>query len=103
MNDALQGKKTVPICDGVVDEKAMDREILTREELVGVLHKQNIRGLGDVKECSLEPGGTFYIESKEDSFPRARHEEILKKIDELMKEVQLLKQAGAAEANAQKA
>ncbi|MGI4756803.1 MAG: DUF421 domain-containing protein [Janthinobacterium lividum] len=103
LNDVLQGKETVLICDGVVDQKAMDREILTREELVGVLHKQNIRGLGDVKECTLEPGGTFYVESKEDSFPRARHEEILKKIDELMREVQQLKQTDAERTKALKA
>lgn len=103
LNDFLQGKNTVLVSDGVVDQKAMDREILTREELRGVLHKQNIRGLGDVKQCTLEPGGTFFVESKEDSFPRARHEEILEKIDALMKEVQLLKQAGANEANASKA
>ncbi len=98
LNDALQGKETVLIRNGVIDQKAMDREILTQEELVGVLHKQNIRGLGDVKECTLEPGGTFYVDSKEDSFPRARHEELLAKIDALMQEVQKLKQADADQA-----
>lgn len=87
LNDFLQGKKTVLISNGVVDEKAMFREILTREELISVLHKQNLRGLGDVKECTLEPGGTFSVESMEDSFPRARHQEILQKIDALMQEV----------------
>ena len=92
LNDALQGKEAVLIRDGEVDQAAMRREILTREELVGVLHKQNIRGLGDVKECTLEPGGTFYVESMEDSFPRARHEQLLAKMEELMKEVQQLKQ-----------
>ncbi len=95
LNEALQGSETVLVRDGEVDQKAMDSEIMTREELIGVLHKQNIRGLGDVKECTLEPGGTFYVESMEDSFPRTRHEEILNKIDELMKEVQKLKQADA--------
>jgi uncharacterized membrane protein YcaP (DUF421 family) len=93
LNNLLQGKETVLISNGKLDEAAMKREILTREELIEVLHKQGIRGLGDVKECTLEPSGTFYVESMQDSFPRSRHEEILHKIDELMKEVQALKAA----------
>jgi uncharacterized membrane protein YcaP (DUF421 family) len=96
LNDLLEGKETVLIRDGVLDEKAMRDEILTREELVGVLHKQGIRGLGDVEEATLEPSGTFYVEAKKDSFPRTRHEEILSKIDELMQEVKKLQQADAA-------
>lgn len=93
LNDAIQGKATVLVRDGKVDKEAMQREILTREELVEVLHKQGVRGLGDVKQCTLEPSGTFYVESKEDSFPRARHEELLRKIDELMAEVRAMKAA----------
>jgi uncharacterized membrane protein YcaP (DUF421 family) len=91
LNRLLQGTETVLICDGIVDEKAMKDQILTREELVEVLHKQGIRGLGDVKECTLEPGGTFYVQGTEDSFPRSRHEEVLQKLDALMEEVRLLK------------
>ena len=93
LNDAIQGKSDVLVRDGVVDEEAMRREILTREELVEVLHKQGVRGLGDVKQLTLEPSGTFFVESKEDSFPRARHEELLRKIDALMEEVKALKAA----------
>jgi uncharacterized membrane protein YcaP (DUF421 family) len=78
-----------------VDEKAMKEQILTKEELVEVLHKQGIRGLSDVKEATLEPSGTFYVEAMKDSFPRSRHEELLKKMDELMAEVHALKAAQA--------
>ena len=46
-----------------------------------------------MKKCTLEPGGTFYIESTEDSFPRTRHEQILSKLEDLMQEVQQLKAA----------
>jgi uncharacterized membrane protein YcaP (DUF421 family) len=73
MNDALQGKSTVLVRDGKVDKDAMRREILTREELVEVLHKQGIRGLGDVKQLTLEPGGTFFVESREESSRRSTH------------------------------
>ncbi len=91
LNRLLQGTPTVLVRDGVVDKKAMKEQILTREELVEVLHKQGVRGLRDVKQCTLEPGGTFYVESPEDSFPRARHEEVLKRLDELSAELRALK------------
>lgn len=95
LNTLLQGTQTVLVRNGKVDEKAMEEQTLTREELIQVLHKQGARGLADVKECTLEPGGTFFVESMKDSFPRTRHEELLTRMDELMKEVQLLKAAAA--------
>lgn len=93
LNRALQGSSRTLIRNGKVDEKAMRDEILTHEELVEVLHKQSVRGFADVKECTLEPGGTFYVETREESFPSTRHQEILRRLDALMEEVKTLKQA----------
>ncbi len=93
LNQVLQGTETVLVRDGMVDEAAMRREMLTREELIGVLHKQNVRGLSDIKECTLEPNGTFFIVSPEDSFPRTRHDEVMARLDEVMKEIQQMKTA----------
>jgi uncharacterized membrane protein YcaP (DUF421 family) len=92
LNSAFQGQRTVFIRNGQVDEDAMRKEILTHAELLEVLHKQGVRGYNDVKECALEPGGTFYVEMQKDSFPSSRHHEILKKLDALMKEVKALQQ-----------
>ena len=63
-----------------MDKRAMRREMLTREELIQVIHRQNITGLGDVKLCVLEPNGTFYVESTADSVPRQRHDEVQREI-----------------------
>lgn len=87
---ALQGAETVLIRDGVMDETAMRKEMLTQEELVQVIHRQNITGLKDVKLCVLEPNGTFYVEGMADSLPRARHEELLAQIEELRREMRAL-------------
>lgn len=51
LNDLLQGRATVLVRDGVVDQRAMNREILTREELVGVLHKTT----DEVVMCHASP------------------------------------------------
>ncbi len=90
---ALQGSQTTLIKDGEVDAAAMKREMLTREELVQVVHRQNITGVADVKLCVLEPNGTFYVESTTDSMPRKRHDELLEKIEALTREVQALRSA----------
>ena len=58
-----------------------------------MIHKQNVRGLGDVKLCALEPRGTFYVESTPDSLPRTRHEELLAHLSTLTREVEALRQA----------
>ena len=96
LDRALQGGQTTLVRDGQVDEAAMRREMLTREELIQVIHRQNITGLGDVRLCVLEPNGTFYVESTPDSVPRQRHEELLKQMEALTREVQALKEARQA-------
>lgn len=94
LDRALQGRLAVLVRDGQVDAAAMQKELLTREELVQVIHRQNITGLADVKLCTLEPNGTFYVESAPDSVPRVRHEELMEKIDALTRAVQALQEAG---------
>ena len=87
LDRALQGTQTVLVRDGVADTAAMKREQLTREELVQVIHRQNITGLADVKQCVLEPNGTFYVEAAQDSVPRSRHEELMARLEALTNEV----------------
>ena len=91
LDRALQGTQAVLVRDGVVDAVALKREMLTREELVQVIHRQNITGLQDVKLCVLEPNGTFYVEAEADSTPRTRHEELLERLEALSREVAALR------------
>jgi uncharacterized membrane protein YcaP (DUF421 family) len=67
INDALQGTETVLIRHGVVDEAALNREVLTREELLSVLHKQNVDNFSEVEKCVLQPNGSFYVETQKPS------------------------------------
>jgi uncharacterized membrane protein YcaP (DUF421 family) len=96
LDRALQGSETVLVKDGVIDTEAMKQELLTREELVQVIHRQNITGLADVRLCVLEPNGTFYVESTTDSIPRQRHEELMQRLDEMQQELAALRSASSA-------
>ncbi len=96
LNRALEGKAAVLIRDGHIDRKALEREALTREELVEVVHRQGFEHVHDVQRCELEPNGTFYIEARDPSIADKRHEELLAKIETLVQQVNALRATGQA-------
>jgi uncharacterized membrane protein YcaP (DUF421 family) len=88
---ALEGRATTLIRNGQIDLKAMNREMLSREELLSVVHRQGFEDFHQVRSCQLEPNGTFYIEAYEPSVDDKRHGELLERIDALAREVAALK------------
>ena len=88
---ALEGQSTILIRNGQLDPKAMSREMLSREELLSVVHRQGFEGFHQVRKCELEPNGTFYVEAFEPSADDKRHTELLARIDELAREVAALR------------
>jgi uncharacterized membrane protein YcaP (DUF421 family) len=96
LNRALEGKATVLIRDGHVDRKALEREALTREELVEVVHRQGFEHIHEVHRCELEPNGTFYIEAHDPSLADKRHEELMAKVETLLQQVKMLQGSGNA-------
>ena len=91
LNRALQGRSAVLIRDGHIDRKALEREALTREELIEVVHRQGFEHVHDVQRCELEPNGTFYVEARDPSIADRRHAELLERLDSLAKEMAILK------------
>jgi uncharacterized membrane protein YcaP (DUF421 family) len=87
----FEGRATVLVHDGQMDKKALERESLTREELVEVIHRQGFEHLRQVKRCQLEPNGTFYIEAFEPTTAEAQHAQLLEKLDALSREVAALR------------
>lgn len=91
MTRAFEGRSTLLIHNGQPDTKTMEREMLTREELLGVVHRQGFEGFHQVRRCELEPNGTFYIEGFEPSSADLKHTELLARLDNLSREVALLR------------
>jgi uncharacterized membrane protein YcaP (DUF421 family) len=87
----LEGKACVLVRDGQLDVKAMERESLTREELLSVIHKQGFEDFDNVRTCQLEPNGTFYVEAFDPSIEDKRHAELLARLDALSREVASLR------------
>ncbi len=91
----LEGRSTLLISNGQIDVKAIQRESLTREELIEVIHRQGFERLDQVRRCELEPNGTFYVEALDPSPTERQHAEILSRMDALAREVALLRTQSA--------
>lgn len=91
----LEGRAAVLVRDGQIDRKVLERESLTREELLEVLHRQGFEHVHDVKRCELEPNGTFYVEPFDPSIADKRHAELVAKIEALHKELAQLRPQAA--------
>jgi uncharacterized membrane protein YcaP (DUF421 family) len=88
---ALEGRSAVLVFDGQIDRKAMERESLSREELLSVIHKQGFEDFHQVRKCELEPNGTFYVEAFDPSAADKHHIELLSRIDALSRQVAALR------------
>ena len=94
---AFEGCPTILIRNGQVDTKALQRESLSREELLDVVHRQGFEGFHQVHRCELEPNGTFYVEAYEPSAAEKQHDELMARLDALGREIAALRARPASE------
>jgi uncharacterized membrane protein YcaP (DUF421 family) len=87
----LEGRAVVLVRNGQIDRKALERESLTSEELIEVIHRQGFENLHQVRKCELEPNGTFYVEPYEPTQADKHHTELLARLDALSLEVAALR------------
>jgi uncharacterized membrane protein YcaP (DUF421 family) len=87
LTHALEGRSAVLILNGHLDLKAMERESLTREELLAVIHRQGFEDFDQVRKCQLDPNGTFYVEAFDPSIADKRQTELLQRIEALSREI----------------
>ena len=87
----LEGRAAILIRDGQVDRKALERESLTREELVDAIHRQGFEHIHEVRRCELEPNGSFYIEAVEPSAGEKHHAELMERLDTMSREIAALR------------
>jgi uncharacterized membrane protein YcaP (DUF421 family) len=97
LTHAIEGQASVLIRDGQVDTKALERESLTREELLSAVHKQGFEDFDGVRKCQLEPNGTFYMEAFDPSVADKRHDELLARLEVLSREIAALRPQSASE------
>jgi uncharacterized membrane protein YcaP (DUF421 family) len=93
----FEGRVAVLVHNGQIDQRALERESLSREELLAVIHRQGFEDIDQVRRCELEPNGTFYVEAFDPSVTDKRHTELLTRLDALSREVAALRVQPAGE------
>ena len=97
LDQIFEGRPTALIEKGHIVKKALARELLTRAELMTVLHRQGFSGLEEVERCVLEPGGTFAISRKLPPLDELQHQEVMRRLGDVEGKLdRLLQRSGAA-------
>ena len=91
MTRLLEGRPTVLLENGQIDKRALERESLTREELLEVIHRQGFEDFHDVLRVELEPNGSFYVEAMNPSAAEKHHADVIQRLDALTREVAALR------------
>jgi uncharacterized membrane protein YcaP (DUF421 family) len=92
LDQVFEGKPTVLVENGQVLPGALAKELLTRSELMTVLHRQGFDNVDEVEQCVLEPGGVFYIRRKLPATEELEHVEVMRSLNELNDKLALLLQ-----------
>jgi uncharacterized membrane protein YcaP (DUF421 family) len=87
----LEGRSAILVRNGEMDKQAMERESLTPEVLLSVLHRQGYPRLRDVGRCELEPNGTFNVEPRVPADSERQHMDLMEKLELLTREVAALR------------
>lgn len=83
VDKVLEGSPTVLLRDGVIDQSACQKELVTVAELEAAARRQGFASLDQLQSATLEPGGTITFAGREPSVADRRHQELLDRLDAL--------------------
>ncbi len=96
LDELVGGSSTVLIDRGCVVNKSLAKELLTRSELMTVLHRQGFSDVDEVETCVLEPSGTFAIKRKDPPTSDLQHAEVLRRLTEIDRKLAGLSGSGSS-------
>jgi uncharacterized membrane protein YcaP (DUF421 family) len=92
----VEGDPDVLIDNGVIQMKALERELITVLALEAAAHKEGFASLDDVDRAILEPGGGICFIAKKPTPETARHDELVIRLDQIQAQLAQLTQAAQA-------
>src|SRR5467141_3741181 len=87
----VEGESCLLIENGKILENRLKQEVLTQQELEAAAHKQGFGDLREVERAVLEPSGTNSFTAKKPAPDEIRHQEVLKRLDQLSRELAQLR------------
>jgi uncharacterized membrane protein YcaP (DUF421 family) len=94
LDQIIEGRADVLINNGKVQTKRLKSELITMPELEAAARKQGFNSLSEVEQCILEPGGTLTFFGKKPSGEDIRHQELLGRLDQMAREIAILRSSG---------
>jgi uncharacterized membrane protein YcaP (DUF421 family) len=93
LDQMVEGHADILIEGGKVKTQRLKKELITIAQLEAAARKQGFDSLSEVDQCVLEPGGTISFIGKKPGTDESRHQEMMKRIDQLMTEIAKLQGA----------
>jgi|HubBroStandDraft_4_1064222.scaffolds.fasta_scaffold109580_1 uncharacterized membrane protein YcaP (DUF421 family) len=87
----VEGRSDILVENGQVQAEHLKRELITMPQLEAAARKQGFETLSEVHKCILEPGGTLTFIAKKPATEDLRHQELLTRLETLMREVAMLR------------
>jgi uncharacterized membrane protein YcaP (DUF421 family) len=94
----VAGKRDYLLRNGRVLRDHLNREMITRAELVAAAHRQGICSLAEVDSAILESTGTITFIQKKPTTDDIRHHEVMDAIEHLRSELAQFRAGGSASA-----
>jgi uncharacterized membrane protein YcaP (DUF421 family) len=91
LDQLVEGRADVLIESGQIREDRLKRELITIAQLEAAARKQGFESLSEVHHCILEPGGTLTFAAKKPDTEDVRHQELVARLESLMREVAQLR------------
>jgi uncharacterized membrane protein YcaP (DUF421 family) len=79
----VEGSPDVLIENGKIHRANCRRELITENELAAAAHRQGLGSLEEVDRAILESGGTISFFAKKPTPDTIRHEELIRKLDDI--------------------
>ncbi len=79
----VEGEEDVLVENGMVRPERLKAELITLHELTAAAHRQGFASLEEVERAVLEPGGTIAFFGKKPAPEETRHQEVLRRLEQL--------------------
>jgi len=87
----VEGDPDVLIENGVIKLDRLKNELITIVELQSAAHKQGFGSLDEVDRAILDPGGSICFTAKKPTPDRARHDELISRLDQISAQLAALR------------
>jgi len=87
----VEGNSDVLIENGNIDMGRLQKEVITRTELLAAAHRQGFSTLDQIETATIEPDGAISFIGKQPDPSMERHNELVERLDQINRELDELR------------